>query len=1620
MTTTVPGFTVYTSGVQYGEISCANDDVDCIISAGEAVNISDVVYAEGSQPSGTPISPAFLPPTLQQTIAECDTEEGCTMIGYDFIQETAEKGAASSYIVSTEATSSTDQGVFYKNSGTSVAYILVTNHGSGYNDSPWVHIEIPTAGVRCVTATAVVASLVDGSITSLRITNPGGGYTNGPPIVRVSHGSAVITATVNSFFEVSGFTIVNGGSYSYTPRPEEAGVSSVDAPTIIIDPPPPVYATQALAEAHVSSAGLVSNIVLTVEGTGYITPPKVFIGPPSTGGQQATAVAVLKSIPVLGTPPGYIYDVLPLTGAHISQTTEKNADACAAVCDANAQCKGFNYDPYLYTCKLFGSDAVKTGPKYVASSSESSYISEKWVNPDEPDTQIGVIKTAPGGTDPPGVDFSNEGAYCPSMPQCNSDIAEVVSSGGIQSFSTADIQSCSTCPIRGFDRASMTVTNEIGTATRATSLDDAISKLEYSMNPDTKPPSPLKPGVYTITKWTSSETMIPSQDIYYSGHGIVNIYNGNLGPNVYFDEGETGDWVDDNTCSADNRYKYHYYPEYTYVRKTYKKDTDKIFLNPVDYVSNGYVLMTSQGYLSTNYTGTVSEHVTCENEDCTDALLTVWCDGNGGASMGAYTYDLKNITLTCPDGGGNSKAAFSRGDKLCKAIVKDVSAKYSARYNNAIFILTPKPTSFNDFWRPYIKENGYIHDSSSDIYYSISLGAPNLSTLKLRLDASATPALHSGKDQIVLTFDDPMTTQLEPGHIFKIPGVAGPCTVISVADRVVTVECMLGGAPNVIPAYTDVEPVLMKRKFSTIYNNLLFSWYQYLYTMDPYTQTYLLEACSLGSEMTDPYADLGLFRTASIGATSFGVTPAVIDDPAILSRLSSLVPGLTAVEYSIDNQNPLLMSVTFSATTTAITLTPTQRNWFPQWTLDRLLTGQFAIDQFELETANGCDPGYGEVTIGHHKYCEACAAGTYSPGGFTTCQPCTSGNYCPHGANNNTTKCAAGYYCSTPASQIQCPAGSFCPEGSTTTTSCDSFNFGPSTKTTRLSAAIPARTGNQNTLTVSLADSTYAQPFYVVTIPGFIAGSMNVITSTLLNIFTPQPNPLIPINTSVTIQTKALSCPVGSSYVSRCPEGMRCPQSSQTLECDEGHYCRDPDDGLGVFIGTRCPADQYYLPLNLTIVQSILYGQENTDGSHCYSCPSGTTVNSSQTGCVCPNAPQKVWSSMKAMCISNCPPGSAPPDNDYNGVCTQCPANKYSDVAGDALCFDCPLNFVSTSTADRTGCTCTNTRHDGSTLSNGTTTFIPRLQRCKVKCNDGYRAFYSNCYVNTFSPPRIPYVEPTNVTLPHFYGTPRDEYGADPNIFYPRIKVTYYCPPGSSTLETRYYQENVTYTFRGKTTTVATWDTGYSKCLWPGADSANWFYGPEKTTCPPCWIPSSAITSLRNAQWFPVSPYPALNTANVNRSIPVCLWTGYPYEGTIYQDGTIEYNYFGPTAQCYPPSCNTDLGDANVDLYTRTPLSPPVIITGQYAHNIPVPVGSGYTNDPGQTAVIDSITPYTPVCTLLDDSHLKAISPSPWGNDGALDNLPDNCSSITDPLCQLPSAVVTLLQTSRLAAEAIR
>jgi hypothetical protein len=62
------------------------------------------------------------------------------------------------------------------------------------------------------------------------------------------------------------------------------------------------------------------------------------------------------------------------------------------------------------------------------------------------------------------------------------------------------------------------------------------------------------------------------------------------------------------------------------------------------------------------------------------------------------------------------------------------------------------------------------------------------------------------------------------------------------------------------------------------------------------------------------------------------------------------------------------------------------------------------------------------------------------PSGSKAGISCHQGTYCPPGSSTNT-PCLGGYFCTTPASQMQCASGNFCPPGSQNQQTCSSGSY---------------------------------------------------------------------------------------------------------------------------------------------------------------------------------------------------------------------------------------------------------------------------------------------------------------------------------------------------------------------------------------------------------------------------------------------------------------------------------------------------------------------------------------------------------------------------------------------------
>jgi len=184
-----------------------------------------------------------------------------------------------------------------------IRYITVTNRGGGYTSTPTVGISSAPSGGKTATA---IARMIDGivvcntninpkaqSVQEALITNAGYGYTVSPQVRFIGGGGKGATGIASIGNGIIGIiTVTNAGSGYATPPPITlTGISTVSA----------------AATAVVSAAGTITSIYITNSGLGYTVAPTITIGNPaltSTGnfifneivtGSQSGVTARVKS-----------------------------------------------------------------------------------------------------------------------------------------------------------------------------------------------------------------------------------------------------------------------------------------------------------------------------------------------------------------------------------------------------------------------------------------------------------------------------------------------------------------------------------------------------------------------------------------------------------------------------------------------------------------------------------------------------------------------------------------------------------------------------------------------------------------------------------------------------------------------------------------------------------------------------------------------------------------------------------------------------------------------------------------------------------------------------------------------------------------------------------------------------------------------------------------------------------------------------------------------------------------------------------------------------------------------------------------------------------------------------
>jgi hypothetical protein len=94
------------------------------------------------------------------------------------------------------------------------------------------------------------------------------------------------------------------------------------------------------------------------------------------------------------------------------------------------------------------------------------------------------ITDVAGGANPNGSFFGNQGHWCKNATACNTEVARIINNvPDIQKFSTNDLDACSYCPPRSFNRSGYTVTNELGVSVNTGNAGAAITALNYQVDP---------------------------------------------------------------------------------------------------------------------------------------------------------------------------------------------------------------------------------------------------------------------------------------------------------------------------------------------------------------------------------------------------------------------------------------------------------------------------------------------------------------------------------------------------------------------------------------------------------------------------------------------------------------------------------------------------------------------------------------------------------------------------------------------------------------------------------------------------------------------------------------------------------------------------------------------------------------------------------------------------------------------------------------------------------------------------------------------------------------------------------------------------------------------------------
>ena len=212
--------------------------------------------------------------------------------------------------------------------------------------------------------------------------------------------------------------------------------------------------------------------------------------------------------PRLRAPPGMEYSYYYIEGTKIGSNLTATVDVCGQACTKNLACKGFNFYYTSSNCEFYSTiSSSSSNPKY--DPNKGSFVRDSYILTGEQNTNR-VSYT----------DLDESGSMCQNMTACNTDVSSLIGQLGstIQSFSTAELDSCNYCPVRSVAKQGSlyTVTNEADIASNVATTTDVQNKMRFS-NVNTTTHVQLRQGNYIIRPYVDPSVT-----------ATVNIRNGQI------------------------------------------------------------------------------------------------------------------------------------------------------------------------------------------------------------------------------------------------------------------------------------------------------------------------------------------------------------------------------------------------------------------------------------------------------------------------------------------------------------------------------------------------------------------------------------------------------------------------------------------------------------------------------------------------------------------------------------------------------------------------------------------------------------------------------------------------------------------------------------------------------------------------------------------------------------------------------------------------------------------------------------------------------------------------------------------------------------------------------------